>query len=149
MSGRTSRRGLLGMIGRRAASIVSGEEPDAPRLEPVGTEAQAAEAPESAEAPALSPWERRAQALAAGRPDSVARVLGFACIGGSPSFCSACVEHCPVPGALVATGRAPRVDPDVCTGCGVCEEVCPAPEKAIHVLPRVALGLPPRAGGPS
>lgn len=135
MSDRTSRRGLFGLIGRRAATIARGEEvPPEPEAIDAASEVPS-EAPRE-----LSPWERRTQALAAGRPDSVARVLGFACIGGSPSFCSACVEHCPVPGALEPTGRAPRVNPDVCTGCGVCEQVCPAPEKAIHVLPRIGPG---------
>lgn len=141
MSSRTTRRGLLGLLARRVAPPASDAEPAAqPEPELGSGEAPPAE-PAARE---LSPWERRAEAVAAGRPDSVARVLGFACIGGSPSFCSACVEHCPVPGALEPTGRAPRVNADVCTGCGVCEQVCPSPEKAIHVLPRLVVG-----GGPS
>lgn len=122
MSEKTTRRGLFGLLGRRKAET---EQPRA--SEPV--------APRDP-----SPWERRQQALASGRPESVARVLGYACIGGSPSFCTVCLEHCPVPGALEATGRAPRVNPDVCTGCGVCEQVCPAPDKAVHVLPRLPSG---------
>jgi ferredoxin len=106
-----------------------------PLPEPTPPEALAEVLPEADE-DAPPPWERRARALAEGRPDSVARVLAFACLGGSPSFCSTCIEHCPVPGALQLTARAPRVDASLCDGCGACERVCPAPERAIVVLPR-------------
>lgn len=132
MSERKTRRELFGFLRRRP------EQEEAPEEAPEREEAAApAEAPRE-----LSPWERRQQAIAAGRPDSVARLLAYACIGGSPSFCTVCVEHCPAPGALTVTGRAPRLDPDACTGCGICEEVCPAPDKAIHVLPRLPVGAP-------
>lgn len=128
MSDKTSRRGLFDFA-RRAARGLEQE----PVPEPV-PEASAVAEPET------PPWARRAAAAAAPRPASVARVLAFACLGGSPSFCSTCVEHCPIEGALELTQRAPRVNAELCDGCGICERVCPAPERAIVVLPRLPGG---------
>ena len=51
------------------------------------------------------------------------------------SFCNVCVERCPVEGAILMDGLKPRVVQDVCTGCGVCHLVCPAPNNAIMMLP--------------
>ncbi len=53
--------------------------------------------------------------------------------------CMVCEEHCPVPdkaiyfeevevtdrNGVTTTIRQPHVDPDLCIGCGVCENVCP------------------------
>lgn len=75
------------------------------------------------------------------RPDAprrmgTARLSPFDCLAGGASFCSVCVERCPVPGALaVGDDGRPVVDPSACTGCGVCQHVCPAPVPAISVLP--------------
>lgn len=58
--------------------------------------------------------------------------------------CIVCEEHCPVPEKAIYTveveilGRdgqkktvlQPRVDPQKCTGCGVCEHVCPYQDRA-------------------
>ena len=30
----------------------------------------------------------------------------------------------------------PMVVPEICTGCGICQQVCPAPENAVLMLPR-------------
>ncbi|UJR84145.1 4Fe-4S binding protein [Sandaracinus amylolyticus] len=122
---RTTRRGLFSMARRLAGGAESDchADSDAPESTPVDSD--------------VPPWARRAAARSAPHPASVARVLPFACLGGSPSFCSACVEHCPIEGALQLTERAPRVDPDRCDGCGACERVCPAPQRAIVVLPRL------------
>ena len=51
------------------------------------------------------------------------------------SFCSACLERCPVPGAMRSERGLPWVIADTCTGCGVCQEVCPAPRNAVLLLP--------------
>lgn len=51
-------------------------------------------------------------------------------------YCSLCVERCPEPGALHASQIIPMVVPEVCTGCGICQQVCPAPENAVLLLPR-------------
>jgi MauM/NapG family ferredoxin protein len=48
--------------------------------------------------------------------------------------CLVCVEACPLEAALPLQGRV-VVDPRRCTGCGVCEQVCPVTGSAIHVTP--------------
>jgi len=53
------------------------------------------------------------------------------CIAFQGGECSVCVDHCPVENALTLTAGKPVVDADICTGCGVCLYVCPAPKNAI------------------
>ena len=64
----------------------------------------------------------------------VAVVQGRFCLAYQHSFCSTCVERCPVPGALVMERGLPRVKSDLCTGCGVCHDLCPAPRNAILLV---------------
>ncbi|MBL9002382.1 MAG: 4Fe-4S dicluster domain-containing protein [Phycisphaerae bacterium] len=66
---------------------------------------------------------------------AVATIQPMACLAYTGSFCSVCSERCPVPGAIEVTKGKPRIREDVCTGCGVCANVCPAPENAVMVLP--------------
>lgn len=67
--------------------------------------------------------------------------------------CDACYRACPILDKAIyleyrkneRTGKhaflLPVVDPDFCTGCGLCEHACVTKEPAIRVLPReVALG---------
>lgn len=53
--------------------------------------------------------------------------------------CAACSEHCPTKAVdMVSEGKlkVPKMDQDICIGCGACEHVCPAkPNKAIYVKP--------------
>jgi Pyruvate/2-oxoacid:ferredoxin oxidoreductase delta subunit len=86
-------------------------------------------------APAESP-------VAAPAPAQVAVVAGRHCLAGQGDGCSACVSHCPVPGAMTVVGGMPMVDAARCTGCRGCLEVCPAPTRAILMVPRPR-GLPP------
>jgi MauM/NapG family ferredoxin protein len=58
--------------------------------------------------------------------------------------CIVCEEHCPIPTKAItfvmapivrrdgtsATIKQPRVDPDLCTGCGICETKCPFADRA-------------------
>jgi ferredoxin len=46
------------------------------------------------------------------------------------SFCSTCLERCPVPGAIEMQAGFPRIT-GACTSCGECARVCPAPGGAI------------------
>jgi len=71
----------------------------------------------------------------------VAVVQGRFCLALT-SYCSACVERCPVPGAMKKERGMPMVVADACTGCGVCQETCPAPRNAVLMLPRRQLSTP-------
>ncbi len=61
---------------------------------------------------------------------------------GNP--CSLCADLCPHPSPLEAIAmvqlegkkRAPQIRSG-CVGCGVCQEVCPASESVIEIVPRV------------
>jgi len=66
--------------------------------------------------------------------DEVALILDRFCLAWQGSFCSICVEHCPEKGAIVTEQGKPRVDPDRCTGCKICQTVCPAPKNAIFTV---------------
>lgn len=65
----------------------------------------------------------------------VAVVQGRFCLALT-SFCAACVERCPVPGAMKKERGMPMVVADHCTGCGICQDVCPAPRNAVLLLER-------------
>jgi polyferredoxin len=57
--------------------------------------------------------------------------------------CLVCEEHCPIPEKAIKRVRVPRkgvtvygprVEPEICVGCGICENKCPLrPERAIKV----------------
>jgi len=73
--------------------------------------------------------------------EQVAIIQGRHCLALT-SFCAACVERCPVAGAMAVQDGMPQVVADVCTGCGICQQVCPAPTNAVLLLPsRRALTL--------
>lgn len=76
----------------------------------------------------------------AAKPAQVAVIAGRQCLAYQNSFCTTCSERCPVAGAIVIEKGFPRVVPQVCTGCEICHQVCPAPENAILMVPRRATG---------
>ena len=47
--------------------------------------------------------------------------------------CGACKPACPVPGALVWDREKPRIDPETCTGCGLCRDACVVEPKAVNI----------------
>ena len=59
--------------------------------------------------------------------------------------CLVCEEHCPVPDKAIKVSRqrvkgggmvgCPVVDADLCIGCGICQNKCPAEPTAIMVRP--------------
>lgn len=51
-------------------------------------------------------------------------------------YCALCVERCPEPGAMTAHDIIPMVVAELCTGCGVCQQVCPAPTNAVLLIPK-------------
>ena len=60
--------------------------------------------------------------------------------------CEACFTVCPFKGEAIIQKAMlkPEVVEKYCVGCGLCEEVCPVPTKAIHVLPFGTKGRPAR-----
>ena len=66
----------------------------------------------------------------------IALILDRFCLAWQGSFCSVCVERCPEPGAIVTTMGKPRVNPDLCTGCRMCHDVCPAQKNAVFLVAR-------------
>ncbi len=51
--------------------------------------------------------------------------------------CGACYTICPLRGDAITQGlfNAPKVHPEACTGCGLCEEICIVAYRAIRVYP--------------
>ncbi len=66
----------------------------------------------------------------------VAVVKGRDCLAYRHLSCSTCHERCPITGAFTVSEGRPTVVADVCTGCGICYDVCPAPSNAILMIPR-------------
>lgn len=58
------------------------------------------------------------------------------CLAWQKNFCTVCHEQCPVPGAIELEIARPQINPLLCTGCGVCLYVCPAPAKSILLTPK-------------
>ncbi|MDP8229757.1 MAG: 4Fe-4S binding protein [Candidatus Gorgyraea atricola] len=71
----------------------------------------------------------------------IAKVDRSKCLAWSKDTqCIVCEEHCPVPNKAIkiiaGVVLKPYVDPDLCIGCGICQNKCPArPERAIKVSP--------------
>lgn len=65
-----------------------------------------------------------------------ARISVMDCLAHQGGTCTVCSERCPVPGAITVDGGRPVIEGDACTGCGVCQYVCPAPRNAVILLPR-------------
>jgi ferredoxin-type protein NapG len=85
--------------------------------------------------PCISACEPGALRLEGAGRMGTARVLELDCLNRLGSICTVCAEQCPVPGAIAFAGSLPSIDERSCTGCGVCLYVCPAPVKAIVLLP--------------
>ncbi|MBT8037992.1 MAG: 4Fe-4S binding protein [Verrucomicrobiae bacterium] len=64
----------------------------------------------------------------------VAIIQGRFCLAYQGGVCFTCSERCPVPDALTTEKGIPTVHADICTGCGICHDLCPAPRNAILML---------------
>jgi MauM/NapG family ferredoxin protein len=67
----------------------------------------------------------------------VARIDKKDCLNWQGTFCRSCYDHCPLFNEAIIMDSAlrPVVNKKKCTGCGVCEHVCPADPAAISITP--------------
>jgi ferredoxin len=86
--------------------------------------------------PCIAACTPAALALEGAAAMGTAHLVESSCLNRLGSPCSVCVEHCPVPGALVLRGALPVVEDLLCTGCGLCAHACPAPARALIIAPR-------------
>lgn len=93
-----------------------------------------------ADAPCITACPTKALDPAASRVMGQALLQRHDCLAWRGTTCTACVERCPVPGALRLEVGKPVVDPARCTGCGTCLQVCPAPSPAFIILPALRRG---------
>lgn len=85
------------------------------------------------------PETSRADAAAA--EPKTAIIQGRFCIAYQGGMCFTCSEQCPEQDAITLDKGIPTVHADVCTGCGICHDLCPAPRNAILMT------APPSAAG--
>jgi len=64
------------------------------------------------------------------------------CLAWKNVSCSTCRERCPVPGVITVEAGRPSIAADLCTGCGECVRVCPAPILAIRFVPQSVSATP-------
>lgn len=76
-----------------------------------------------------------------------ARIIEQTCLAHQGTFCSTCMDRCPVPGAIVMQSGRPVVNESLCVGCGVCLYVCPAPQNAILLMPTFQRPTPESGNG--
>lgn len=55
------------------------------------------------------------------------------CLPFSGPECGACIDSCPVPGALTLDLCKPVINQVSCTGCGICRQACFLDESAIEI----------------
>jgi ferredoxin-type protein NapG len=55
------------------------------------------------------------------------------CLPYSGPECGACESSCSVEGALKWDMTKPYIDPELCTGCGLCREACIVDPKAVNI----------------
>lgn len=76
-----------------------------------------------------------APVLPEGEPvPQTAIIQGRFCLAYQGGMCFTCSERCPVLGAITTKNGIPTIHADLCTGCGICHDLCPAPRNAILVV---------------
>jgi ferredoxin-type protein NapG len=62
-----------------------------------------------------------------------AEINSKVCLPYNGRECDVCVDSCPVPSALTWDMTLPIINLLLCTGCGMCREVCVADPKAVNI----------------
>ncbi len=67
----------------------------------------------------------------------VAKIDTKRCFNYRGGWCDSCFQKCPFSGKAIRfeAGLRLKIDPEFCTGCGICEHVCPESPPAIRILP--------------
>lgn len=57
------------------------------------------------------------------------------CYAYQGQYCDLCIKECPLKGEAIMADEScrPKVNADKCTGCGLCEHICPTTQPAITV----------------
>lgn len=87
------------------------------------------------DSPCISACEPEVLRLDQGMKMGIATIKPMHCLAYNNTPCSVCIEQCPVEGAITISHDRPIINGDACTGCGVCQYVCPAPYNAIAIMP--------------
>jgi len=87
-------------------------------------------------APVSEPLEPQDSESADPDAPKIAIIQGRFCLAYQGGMCFTCSERCPVPGAITSKLGIPTVHLDICTGCGICHDLCPAPRNAILITER-------------
>ena len=64
---------------------------------------------------------------------AIVQIDTSACLPYLGPECGACAGSCPVPSAMIWEADKPRINPQTCTGCGLCREACIVEPKAVNV----------------
>ena len=62
-----------------------------------------------------------------------AEINTSSCLPYQGPECGACKPACPVPGAMTWDREKPQINPEFCTGCGLCREACIVEPKAVNI----------------
>jgi len=94
------------------------------------------------QAPAGPPLENRVVDYPAdSQEDQLAVAYNEHCLARSCG-CFSCVEQCGAAAIKLVAGVGIRINPQLCTGCGNCENVCPVTPKAVRMQARTRKHTP-------
>jgi len=68
--------------------------------------------------------------------DLVAVIQAKYCLAYEEIPCTQCYDHCPEPRVITIEDGYPRIRVEGCTGCRVCQNVCPSAAEAILMVKR-------------
>jgi len=65
----------------------------------------------------------------------IAEIVTENCLAHTDNFCQSCINNCPLIGKAIScdTNGKPDINKDVCNGCGICIQVCPAEPLGIKI----------------